>query len=106
MAQLVYETTDTTFADRAIAAMREADISCYRTGRGYSYSAGYIGRGATEDQVCLYIEDASDYVKANQILVKLGAVVEEPVRLPPKWVIFVLVLVATLLAIWVESTWR
>ena len=53
MAQLVYETTDTDFADRALEAMREAHIACYRTGQGYQTEACYSARGSSEAEVPL-----------------------------------------------------
>jgi hypothetical protein len=99
--QLIYETTDTEFADRAIDALKNAGITCYRTGRGNSSSSAYPGKGYTEDQVCLHIEKASDYASANNILVKLGAVVEEPPRLPSRKVLFVIVLIVAAVASWV-----
>lgn len=106
MAQLVYETTDPDFADRAIRAMREADIPCYRVGRGYTWSAtGIIGRAATENQICLYIERDTDYARANEILVKLGAVTDGP-SLPPKWVFLLLLFTAVLLGTWVALQWQ
>jgi hypothetical protein len=51
LAQLVYETTDTDFADRALEAMRKAHIPCY------------------------------DFSEANRILISLGAVEERPLPL-------------------------
>ena len=105
MAQLVYETTDTEFADRAVEAMRDAGISCYRTGRGYSDRALYPGKGFTEDQVCIYIENDTDYVEANEILIKLGAVTGSD-RLPPKWVFVLLALLAVIIGTWVASEWK
>jgi hypothetical protein len=101
VARLVYETTDADFADRAITAMRESDISCYRIGRGYSSSAAYTGKGFTEDQVCLYIGRDSDYTRANEILIQIGAVNDSVPRLPSKRVLFLLALLATALVAWV-----
>ena len=98
MAQLVYETTDPDFASRALEAMREAGIACYRTGRGWAGDATYLGRGFTENRLCIYIESDTDYVQANQILISLGAVVETPPRPPSKRVLFVIALVLTVLA--------
>jgi hypothetical protein len=105
LAQLVYETTDTTFADRAIEAMRAADISCYRIGRGYSNSSAYPGKGLTEDQVCLYIETDTDYARANAILIELGAVTDDP-RLLPKWVWGLFAVVAVVIGLWIASEWK
>jgi len=101
--QLIYETTDTDFADRAIEALRNAGIPSYRVGRGYSSGSSYPGKGFTEDEVCLYIENESDYRPANDILIKLGAVVEEPAKLPSRKVLFVIVLIVVAVAFWVAS---
>jgi hypothetical protein len=101
----VYETTDTDFANRAIEAMRDADIPCYRVGHGYSNSAQYVGRGFSENQVCIYIERDTDYAQANEILVKLGAVTESP-GLPPKLVFVLLLFVAVVLGTWVALQWK
>jgi len=100
LAQLVYETTDTDFANRALEAMREAGIPCYRTGRGWSSNTTYPGKGFTEDQVCLYIENDTDYVQANQILIRLGAVVEQPPRLPSKAALFLMAIVVAAVVCW------
>jgi len=101
--QLIYETTDTDFADRAIEALRNAGIPSYRVGRGYSSGSSYPGKGFTEDEVCLYIENELDYRPANDILIKLGAVVEEPPKLPSRKVLFVIVLIVVAVAFWVAS---
>ena len=101
--QLIYETTDTDFADRAIEALRDAGIPSYRVGRGYSSGSSYPGKGFTEDEVCLYIENESDYRPANDVLIKLGAVVEEPPKLPSRKVLFVIVLIVVAVAFWVAS---
>ena len=74
MAQLVYETTDTDFADRALEA-----------------------------QVCIYIERDTDFSEANRILISLGAVEERPL---PLRLIFALLLVAAVLAIWAALAWN
>lgn len=100
MGQLVYETTDTEFANRALDAMREAGIPCYRTGRGWASDASYLGKGFAENQVCIYIEKDEDYVQANKILISLGAVVETPPRLPSKRALFVIALVVVAFACW------
>lgn len=106
MAQLVYETTDPDFADRAIEAMRDADIPCYRTGRGYSNQVQYPGRGFSEDRICIYIERDADYAQANEILITLGAVTDDPERFPPKWVLALFAVIAVLIAFWITSEWK
>jgi len=103
LAQLVYETTDADFADRAIQALRDAKIPCHRTGRGYHSQSLHPGKGSTEDQVCIYIERDTDCAEANRILIGLGAVVE---RSPPLWLIAGIVLVAAIVAIWAAVAWN
>ena len=106
MALLVYETTDTDFADGAIEAMRDAGIPCYRIGRGYSNQTQYLQRGFSENQVCIYIDRDTDYAQANEILIKLGAVTDDPARFLPKWVFALFAVIAVLLAFWVTSVWK
>jgi hypothetical protein len=103
--QLIYETTDTDFADRAIEAMRKADIDCYRVGHGYSTRSAYVGRGGTESQVCLYVERDTDCARANEILLELGAVMDDP-KLPPRWVVLLLLALATAIGVWVSLEWK
>jgi hypothetical protein len=103
LAQLVYETTDTDFADRALEAMRQAHILCYRTGQGYQTEAWYSGRGSSESQVCIYIERDTDFAEANRILIGLGAVEERP---PPLRLVLGLLLIAAILAIWAALAWN
>ena len=86
---LVYQTSDPAFADRAIEAMREVDIPCYRTGRGAANLNASIGRW-TDDVVSIFIQREEDVRRANDILVKLGAAAEEPLRLPNRWVVALL----------------
>ena len=102
LAQLVYETTDTDFADRAIQALGDAEIPCHRTGHGYHSQSLHPVRGSGEDQVCIYIERDTDYAEANRILLSLGAAVE---RSPPVWLIAVIMLVAAIVAIWAAVSW-
>jgi len=106
LALLVYETTDPDFANRAMDAMRDAAIPCYRTGRGYSSDSNYPGKGFTEDQVCIYIERDTDFAQANEILIGLGAVTEDPERLLPKWVFALFAVTAVLLAFWIAAAWK
>ena len=104
MAQLVYETTDTDFADRAIEALRAADVPCYRTGLGYHEQAAATGRVWSEAQVCIYIERDTDYARANELLVGLGAVTEKP--LPPRWVFVLAAALLAMLSLWIAVTYR
>jgi hypothetical protein len=83
--RLIYETSDPEFADRAIESLRAAGIDCYRTGRGVRQLNASSGRW-TDDQVCLYVRDGGNFQRANEILISLGAAVDEPLRLPKPWV--------------------
>jgi hypothetical protein len=74
MALLIYETDDAGFADAAIEALKKAHINSYRTG-------GRLSLGPSLPTVCIYIRDAGDLKRANQILIEHGAVVEQPFRL-------------------------
>ena len=102
---LVYQTSDPRFADRAVEAMSQAGISSFRTGSGYAD----LRPGIRQDLawgVCIYIRRQEDYAPANEILRELGGAPDEPPKLPSQRVLFVLVLVATVLAIVVAINWR
>jgi hypothetical protein len=85
---LLYQTSDTKFADRAIEALQHAGIPCYRLGSGFSddplVSQRDLGLG-----ISIYLRRDKDYSKANSIIVELGAVVEPRITLP-FWVAWVL----------------
>jgi len=102
LAQLIYETTDPDFADGAVRALQGADIPCYRVGHGYTSAAADIGRAATENEICIYIERDTDYAEANRILISLGAALETS---PPAWLIGLIMLTAALIALWVAMGW-
>ena len=100
MAQLVYETTDPDFADRALAAMHKHGIPSYRVGHGYSNKMaefGPFGSAQSESQICLYIERDKDYVAANRVLIALGAVVEKPI---PLWRVVAFAVIVVAASIW------
>jgi hypothetical protein len=95
---LIYQTSDSKFADRAIEGLRKAGISCYRIGRGTPDLNATIGRW-TDDQVSIYIEREGDARRANDILIQLGGTLEEPFRLPNRWVLALLAAILTVLVI-------
>ncbi len=101
MAILVYETTDNTFAERTLDAFAEAKIPSYRTGYGRSNIQAPMPGRRGESQVCIYIENRTDFRRANDILIGLGAVVEGPFRLPSGWAVHLAFLIAGALAIWI-----
>ena len=96
---LIYETDDSDFADSAIEALKEAGIDSYTTG-------GSLKIPYSDPTVCIHIRDTVDFQKANEILVKLGAVTEDPNRLPPKWVFALLALAALVATLWIASDWQ
>jgi hypothetical protein len=76
---LVYETEDSDFADSAIGALKKTNIDCYRTG-------GSLHFGQSDPTVCIHVRDPSDFRKANEVLIRHGAVVDRSLRLPSGWV--------------------
>ena len=75
---VVYETEDSDFADSAIEALSKANIDCYRTG-------GSLHLGQSDPTVCIHVRDGADLRKTNEVLIRHGAVVERPLRLPSGW---------------------
>ena len=104
---LLYETTDSRFADLAVSALLEADIPAYRVGNGYvePYSGSHRGL-PTESQVCIYIERDRDARQANEILIKLGAVADTPTRLPPLRYLIPLIIVIVALGVLIAEKWE
>jgi hypothetical protein len=101
---LVYETTDTDFANRAIDALREADIPCYRVGTTFGDASPVTQLQALgESQVCIYIERDSDFRQANDILLRLGAAVEEP--LPAGRIVRIAVILIVAIATVIALMW-
>ena len=75
---LIYEAEDSAFADSVIHALKGAHIDCYRTG-------GRLSPAPSDPTICIYICNSADYRRANEILIRHGAVVERPLRLPSGW---------------------
>lgn len=75
---LIYTTSDRGFADRAVQALLSAGIQAYLTGQD-QYS-GYAMPGPS--QYCIHIDSDSERVRANELLLQMGAAPEEPLRLP------------------------
>jgi hypothetical protein len=91
---VVYETEDSDFADSAIDALKKANIDCYRTG-------GSLHLGQSDPTVCIHVRDAADLRKANEVLIRNGAVVERPLRLPSGWVAWTCIVSGLLLLVFV-----
>jgi hypothetical protein len=102
---LVYQTSDPRFADRAIEAMSQANIPCFQTGRGWVDFNPAVHRDLGAG-ICIYIRDAADAPRANEILINLGAVVETAPKVPSRLVIFLIVLIAALVAAYLSAQWR
>ena len=86
---LVYQTSDPDFASKAMASMSAEGIECFKDGEGYrSLNSGRRDLG---NSICIYIRRQSDYRRANEILIKLGAVVEKPIQLPTQKTIVFLI---------------
>jgi hypothetical protein len=102
--RLVYQTSDPQFAEKAVEAMADAGISCYRTGRGYAD----LRPGMRQDLgagICIFIRRDEDYRRANEILVELGAAPDEPLRLPSPRMLFIVSIIVAVLAILAASGW-
>jgi hypothetical protein len=100
---LVYQTSDPRFADKAIDTMEAAGIPCFQTGHGWvdlQLTRQYLGEG-----ICIYIRDEKDAPRANAILIELGAVVEQPVKLPSQRVLVLVTALITALVIYVATHW-
>jgi len=69
VAALLYQTTDGEFADRAIAELSGVGIRAFREGRGENEV--FRGRGA---MINIYVEKDSDYQRASQVLLDIGAI--------------------------------
>jgi hypothetical protein len=88
---LIYQTDDSDFAASAADALKEAGIDAFTTGGSLA--------GGSSLTVCVWIRDPKDYPKANSILIKMGATIDEPTRLLPKWMLLVLATAAVVLII-------
>jgi len=97
---LLYQTSDPAFASRAIDALREADIACYSTGQDFPRTRDLAAN------ICIYIERPADWQVANDIMVKLGAAVDTPIKLPSKRVVFIVTLVIALITAFVVLNWK
>lgn len=102
---LVYQTSDARFADKAVEALARAGIDSFRTGSGYVDLCSAV-RHDLSLGVCIYIRRQEDYRRANELLRDLGAVVDEPVKLPSRRVSFLLAFFAVLIALVVTLNWR
>jgi hypothetical protein len=54
--------------------------------------------------VCSYIENEQDYARANEILLRLGAVTEEPLRLPRAALLAAAIIIVAV-ALYVSTHW-
>jgi Putative prokaryotic signal transducing protein len=83
---LLYETSDPDFAERAVETLSQSEIPCRHSGTAYAAlhpaQMGELGRG-----VCIFIERAEDYRRANEILIGMGAAVDAPTKLPSRAIV-------------------
>lgn len=96
MATLIYETTDSDFAESCVQALANADVSAFRTGGALP--------GGSDFTICIYIHDPSQYQEANEVLIKLGAVINSGPTLPSRTIIVLMVAVMLLFAV-IVATW-
>ena len=101
---LLYETTDADFAERALAALGEARIPCYKTTTSV-LSNKYAIPAADDAKFYLFLERPDDYRPANDILIRLGAAVDLPPKLPSIRVLVAIAAVAVVLAAIVAIGW-
>jgi hypothetical protein len=101
---LIYQTSDPRFAERAVQALQQAEIPCYRTGTGYAELHPGLNLDLSTG-ICIYIRNAHDYRRANELLVEIGAAVEEPLRLPSARASFIFLAVVLALAVFVALDW-
>jgi hypothetical protein len=105
---LIYETTDSKFAARAVSALEAAGIAAYKIGTGYSENF-HGPMLPTENQICIYIEQETDAGRANEILLELGAVPEEPLGVVLeryKALVVIAALVALALGVLIAANWN
>ncbi|MDB6103812.1 MAG: hypothetical protein JWO52_3811 [Gammaproteobacteria bacterium] len=73
---------DAAFASNAAAKLKAEHIECFLSG-----DTAFAPPPRGEREYCIHIVSEADYVCANQILIELGAVQDEPPRLPTgRWV--------------------
>lgn len=96
MATLIYKTTDGNFANSCIQALEEAGVAAFRTGDPLP--------GGTDFTISIYIHDLSQSKEANEVLLKLGAVMDAEPTLPSRPVMILLVAATLLLAV-IVATW-
>lgn len=79
---LIYTTSDGAFASNAAAKPKAEHIECFLSG-----DTEFASPPRGEREYCIHIASDADYVRANQILIEMGAVQDEPLRLPTgRWV--------------------
>lgn len=88
---LIYQTDDSDFAESVVDELKRADIG--------SYTTGGLLPGGSSPTVSVFIHNAGDYQRANEILLRQGAAVDVPLRISPKWIAVGLLVVITLMAL-------
>jgi hypothetical protein len=96
---LLYQTSSSQFAAQAIDALLAADIPCHLTG------GTYYNRNE-EESVCICIERSEDSSRANEILVRLGAAVDDsPNEVHSLRVVILVAIAVAIVAAAVAATW-
>jgi hypothetical protein len=96
---LLYQTSDSEFANRAVAALQKAGIGCCQRGRGWSFTQ--LPR-LISNSICICIHDRRDYERANRIIIGLGAYVDPPLQFRHRRLLLLLAgLVLTVVAMYV-----
>jgi hypothetical protein len=99
---LLYQPSDEGFAERAMTALAAAGIACHRVGQGVRTLDTIKGLW-TDQQVNIYVDREEDYKRANELIVKLGAAVDTPPKLPSGWLLALII--ATVVAIATFVAW-
>jgi hypothetical protein len=92
---LIYTTSDGAFASHALSKLKAADIESFVSG-DTDFGPRYRG----ERTFCVHVVSDADDARANEILIELGAVQDQPIRLPTgRWVHVVLFAVGVAVAV-------
>ena len=94
---LLYQTMDDDFADSAVEALRRAHIPCFRTGTAWEN----LWYGRRLNSFSIFVRNAEDYDRANHILIRLGADVEESPSLLKERIFLVLIVAIVVTAAFV-----
>jgi hypothetical protein len=91
---LLYRTTDAALAQAAVDALIKRGVEAYATG------SAATARGEVQPQYSVFLRKAADVERATRILAHVGAAPALPAAAarPPRWLVWVVVLLAAALA--------